>query len=526
MGLGRSVFRVAVDLPMLGAAAMFVAVNRLTTWTRPRSILEPTRREGTSADVHLEEILDEMEEQGDDLADKTIEGLYECGGVAAVQAANIMMQQEFDRKWCELCDPDMMFKPEESEDEGQRICRIMEEKQRDVRLLTEIEVKEIETILSDYNHQIAQEPAWIDRDLIEKGEEAFEKYGMIGFAALACGSLPAGYAAPEATKVLGFTQLLRDINSAKRRLIETSLFIMAVKQEGGLTFPHGEGILAIRNVRLMHAGVRFLLRKTAHKHDLEDCHPMWHAFLTHHWDEQKDGVPINQVMMCATMLCFSYIALRCFQQMGIQLSEEQERGYLHCWNVAAHVMGIQGKLLLNPGRENIKEAEALFNAIWRRHGAKKSDGVKLDDGRKLTEALLKFLESPFKAEGKSSARVIVEQSYLPIDLVMESVPRLLMRQFIGEYGTDVLDIKLDWSQRLLLWLVSPTLQRLPELKRIFPRLWGLKRLPMEEVAEQIFKGMLDNPLKNFPRPGREAAFQIPTKLKKRAGIKEMTTLDV
>ena len=45
------------------------------------------------------------------------------------------------------------------------------------------------------------------------------------------------------------------------------------------------------------------------------------------------------------LLTFSYVMVRGWKHLGITLSSEEERAYLHCWNVVGHVLGIRDELL-------------------------------------------------------------------------------------------------------------------------------------------------------------------------------------
>lgn len=504
MRTGRRMVDIPVSILQLVGLAIVVLVNRLTCFTRARSVWEPSQPDAGPTDPVLEKLLQEMESQRDELADGTIAALYEHGGIPAVEAANWLMQKRFD-------DPeDPVAGAGEYEDE--KICGCLREHlEHKSRVLCcgidDEHMKVIAKIIRNYLDKSGTPPPWYDDNLIRQGEKVFEEHGMLGYTVLGCASLPTGYAAPEAARVLGFTQQLGDIDVARRRLIETSLFIMHVKNEGGLAFPHGQGIRGVQRVRLMHAGVRHLLLMPPPKGGESSSDTLFDCLLNHPWDERKLGIPIHQVVMCATILCFSYVALRSFRHLGFALSKDQERAYLHCWNVAAHVMGIRGEVLgrLNPKKESMDSAEELFTAIWRRYGARESEG-----GKHLTDTLLTFLEGPFRKDGGTLGRLRVRLFDLPVGLPLEHGPRMLIRYLIGKEGTTLLGIHLKLWQRFVIWMISPTLRRLPDLRKQFPRVAGWIRLPSEEVAEQIFKGFLVDS-KNWPRKGRPP-FKIPTRL--------------
>ena len=55
----------------------------------------------------------------------------------------------------------------------------------------------------------------------------------------------------------------------------------------------------------------------------------------------KFGLPINQEDMVYTLMTFSYVVIEGFRVMGYDMTEAQRDGYVHCWNVVGHLMGIQ-----------------------------------------------------------------------------------------------------------------------------------------------------------------------------------------
>jgi len=508
--MGRKVYDISVSIVQIVGLAIVVLYYRVTyLFTRPRSVWEPSQPSAIPTDDReLDDLIEEMASKGDQLADDTIEELYKIGGIPAVEAANWLMQKRADD------DEEDPVHGEPSERHEKICCCIRDHLEHKSGVLfsgfDEQQLKVIGDIVKNYLDTSATPPSWYDENLIKQGEEVFGNYGMLGYTVLGCASLPTGYAAPQAARVLGFTQQLEDINIARRRLIETSLFILQVKDQGGLAFPSGQGIRGIQSVRLMHAGVRKLLLTPPPKSG-ECCFDgLFDCLLRHQWDKEKNGIPVHQILLCATILCFSYVALRSIRHLGFDLNDEEQRAYLHCWNVAGLVMGIREELLayLNPGKEKVEDAERLFLAIWKRYGGQQSR-----DGIKLTESLLTFMESPLKEDGKSRARLRVRLFDFPVLLPLHRVPRMLIRHLIGKQGTDVLGIRLVWWERFILWLLAPTLQRVPDLRKsewFAPLFKKWLRMPSEEVAHQIFKGFLADP-KNWPRKGRPP-YKIPTRL--------------
>jgi hypothetical protein len=206
-------------------------------------------------------------------------------------------------------------------------------------------------------------PPWRDEARVNEAEQFFLLYGLASSTLLACASLPQCYVMKYGTEVLAFTKFLQV--HPTRRIRETAQMVMDVMVPGGLQ-PLGRGVRATMKVRVMHAIVR-------------------HMFMNDRSGAALDpgfGLPINQEDMIYTLMTFSYVVIEGFGTMGYQMTDRQREGYIHCWNVVGHLMGILDELL--PATFN--DARELFQVIQRRqHGQS-------DAGKKLMASLLESVE--------------------------------------------------------------------------------------------------------------------------------------
>ena len=206
-------------------------------------------------------------------------------------------------------------------------------------------------------------PPWRDEAMVNEAEQFFLLYGLASSTLLACASLPQCYVMKYGTEVLAFTKFLQV--HPTRRIRETAQMVMDVMVPGGLQ-PLGRGVRATMKVRVMHAIVR-------------------HMFMNDRSGSALDpefGLPINQEDMVYTLMTFSYVVIEGFGTMGYQMTDRQREGYIHCWNVVGHLMGILDELL----PATFDDARELFEAIQRRqHGQS-------DAGKKLMASLLESVE--------------------------------------------------------------------------------------------------------------------------------------
>jgi len=285
-----------------------------------------------------DELLDRMQNTGDECADKPVRKVFEAGGVDAVN-------------------------------------EIMHTLVRNDQLVPEQLPPEIQ----DYLAESLALPEWADMGKIKRGQQLYETWGVLITLCLFCASLPASYAAADGVKVLYLTGRLD--TDPRRRVMETGQFLIDVLAVGGLDDEHGTGRRTIQRVRLMHAAVRHLIMARSDQGAPPVCGdepPLWH----------KDwGTPINQEDLAGTRLAFSYIVANSLPRLGVRLPTTDVDAYLHLWNVIGHLMGIDDELRV----DGIDDARALVDAIRRRRFKASPEG------QDMTKALLGLMDkmTPF-----------------------------------------------------------------------------------------------------------------------------------
>jgi hypothetical protein len=298
-----------------------------------------------------------------------------------------------------------------------------------------------------YFEQTGQLPPWVDKQLLRAGEELFCRYGPQAVLGLLCASLPSCYAAAKGVQVLHLTARLE--TDPFRRIVETAQMVIDVMAPGGME-PGGTGLRSAQKVRLMHAAVRHLIRKS------------------NYWNTEW-GQPINQEDLAGTLLTFSAIVLQSLKRMGCDFTPTEELGYHHAWRVVGYVLGIEDRLMPETPQEN----RALMAAIERRH----------------------FRASP---EGQAMTRALIDMmKHLTPGNAFDGMPSTLIRYLLGEDTARLLGVPpSDWSRiflgplRILGWVTDqqqdlspPVLQKLGSLlgRRVLEGIvWvnrGPQRLP-------------------------------------------------
>ncbi len=213
-------------------------------------------------------------------------------------------------------------------------------------------------------------PAWVDRARQDRGGAVVLRAGVLAGIVLGMKSLVLGYASPGGNKPLVFSGRLRQ--QAPRRLAETSRFLQAVSQPGGL-HRAAPGFAITLKVRLMHAQVRRLVERSGR------------------WQRDTWGAPINQFDMLATVLLFSVALVEGLRDLGYRIANEEAEDVVHLWRHVGLIMGVNPELL----PESFADASARAALI------RSAEGPPDDDSRALTAALFDARQGVLVGAGSS-----------------------------------------------------------------------------------------------------------------------------
>lgn len=183
-------------------------------------------------------------------------------------------------------------------------------------------------------------PGWVSPDLLDEGDRtALAVPPHWRGLAFAGGSLAHTYRSPAIARLLVGTGRLT--STAPRRLAETGLWNASVVLPGGLR-QGAPGYVQTVQVRLLHARVRA-------------------SAMSHGWDADRWGIPINQADIARTWLDFTVVPFRFLEGVGYRLTDqEQSRLYRYWWYVG-HLLGLDEELFL--GIEDHEQAGELLDLV-------------------------------------------------------------------------------------------------------------------------------------------------------------------
>jgi len=232
--------------------------------------------------------------------------------------------------------------------------------------------------LNAYFTQHAALPEWANKSQIAMAQQVFAKHGPAISSILLFKALPTCYACGNGARILNMTGRLTatkdSVSSLSRRLMETAQFVTNVMAPGAFD-AEGKAVLSILKVRLMHASIRYYIIKAVKNapNNLDPNLP----------NLEVEGLPINQEDMAGTFLSFSIMITRGLRQLGIELSDAEERAFLHNWRVVSYMIGLDMRLL----PEEPNDAWNLGVAIVK-HQAQESTW-----GRELVASNFQFIHS-------------------------------------------------------------------------------------------------------------------------------------
>ena len=174
--------------------------------------------------------------------------------------------------------------------------------------------------IESWLHQKRQLPDDVDMARLARSSAFFVEHGALITLILSTAALVTCYAGSKGSKVLTFSYRMGQ--NPYHRIAETGQFVLLVMDPDGFQ-PHGKAITTCLKVRLMHAAVRYLVRRTGK------------------WDEKTLGVPICQEDLLGTLMVFSVGVIEGLKKLGTNVRDEDAEDYYYGWQVIGRLMGIR-----------------------------------------------------------------------------------------------------------------------------------------------------------------------------------------
>ncbi|MFF0816830.1 oxygenase MpaB family protein [Rhodococcus sp. NPDC003318] len=208
--------------------------------------------------------------------------------------------------------------------------------------------------LRDFLDRARQLPGWADRGKLEAAVRFNEKRGtylgvLYGFAS--------GMMSTVIPKEALAVYYSKGGANMKRRISRTAKLGYDIGSRDAYR-EDGEMIVTAVKTRLVHAAVRHLLQKSSH----------W----TH---MAPEDVPISQRDMMVTWHSLPTTVMRTLKAWGVPIAADESEGFLHSWQVSAHMLGIEDQYIPASWDEAESQAREVLDPIL----APTPEGIKLAD---------------------------------------------------------------------------------------------------------------------------------------------------
>jgi hypothetical protein len=260
--------------------------------------------------------------------------------------------------------------------------------------------------LRDFFAAVDIVPDWVDFDLVNRGAEAYRRFGKSAADVLLQLSLLGGYRFGGPTDLLVATGGLTG-DTTRRRLGETQKWGVAVSEHDAMR-RDGEGFQLTVHVRLMHALVN-------HRFEGGD-----------RWDAATWGLPINQSDQAATLGLFNGALLIGVRSLGVRVTSEDSRAVMHLWKYVGWLIGVNDDWLFDSERDQ----HAFNYHILLAQGHITEAGPQLAHGILDAQKRLQFERFPRLGRAYTRARLLS-----------------MLRVFLGKEGMRDLElpVRLPWA---------------------------------------------------------------------------------
>ncbi|GAA6050903.1 hypothetical protein JCM3770_002523 [Rhodotorula araucariae] len=197
--------------------------------------------------------------------------------------------------------------------------------------------------------QVAHPARKQDPPTLAEGQAVFWKYSAQIYSALGHFSLAGGFSAPKLAAVMHETNYLTSDarDATHKRLLETSLFVIDAMSD--MSTGTGRGWRSAFRVRMLHAQVRRRIANGKGRFNV--------------YDEQANGVPINQADLLAVLGAFMIAPMWSLRRIGIKVTEREEAAYQVCWRHIGYYLGISPDLLTRFYGASFQTAETYFASL-------------------------------------------------------------------------------------------------------------------------------------------------------------------
>jgi len=296
--------------------------------------------------------------------------------------------------------------------------------------------------LRDFVQDTRELPASLDPQRARRGAQVMLDHATLVALALLLKSLPSGYAAPRLATILHFTGNLEQ--RPYRRALGVLQMLVNLSQPDSFA-PGGRALVTGQKLRLLHAGIRRLVRR--HVPDFE----------------ARFGTPVSQLDMVYTTMTFSVKVIDGLATLGVPLTAQQQDDYFHLWHSYGLLQGIRPEWMpadVSEGRELCQAYDAELSEAATNPAGVALTAADLAMMRQLMPAPLRWLGLGSAPQvylvallgPGDAARVGVAPAHPLLEHLVLKLPRAWQRLWNSTLPDH--QVHADWSRRFFSVLID------------------------------------------------------------------------
>lgn len=208
--------------------------------------------------------------------------------------------------------------------------------------------------LRDFMEHARQLPSWADGDKLATAVEFNEKRGLYLGVLYGLASGMMSTVIPKEARAVYYSQGGADM---KDRISKTAKLGYDIGARDAYD-PAGEMVVTCVKTRLVHAAVRHLLPRSSR------------------WDDAaSEEIPISQADMMVTWHSLPTTVMQKLTDWEVPIPDAESEGFLHSWQLGAHMLGIKDEYIPASWSEANSQAEQVLDPIL----APTPEGIKLAD---------------------------------------------------------------------------------------------------------------------------------------------------
>jgi endo-cleaving rubber dioxygenase len=192
---------------------------------------------------------------------------------------------------------------------------------------------------TEFIDRARQLPAWTDTDLLDEFNDFYQQNGSYIGLLYGIGSGFMSTAIPNESRAVYYSQGGAQM---KDRIAKTALLGYDSVQPDAYT-PSGAMIVTAVKTRMIHSAVRHLLPQSRY-------YP-------------TDKIPISQADILITWHSLATFAMQKLTDWKVPVTEPQANGFLHLWQVTAHMLGVQDRYIPATWDDAYEQNAALLQPV-------------------------------------------------------------------------------------------------------------------------------------------------------------------